>query len=99
MEMMRMDLDNWALRTSPQGLNRSSIGVFDQIRDPEIPICLRQQFLIILNIFIFAMLNHKKIHIRPELVFNLIFVIVKCRSLWFVLTFLLQCHGQLHIME
>ena len=43
-----MDLANWALRTSqlnsPQGLNISSIKVFDQIRDQEIPIyneCVR----------------------------------------------------------
>ena len=39
-----MDLANWALRTSPkfaQGLNISSIRVFDQNRDPEIPINLR----------------------------------------------------------
>ena len=35
---------NWALRTSPKftkELNISSIKVFDQIRDPEIPIILR----------------------------------------------------------
>ena len=39
-----MDLANWALpglhRISSQGLNISSIGIFDQIRDPEIPITL-----------------------------------------------------------
>ena len=44
-EVRRVDLANWALRTShgisPQGLNISSIGVFDQIRDQEIPITLR----------------------------------------------------------
>ena len=40
----RVDLANWALRTSPkfpQGLNITSIRVFHQIRDPEIPITLR----------------------------------------------------------
>ena len=39
-----MDLDNWALRTSPKfttGVNISSIRVFDQIRDPEISITVR----------------------------------------------------------
>ena len=39
-----MDLANWAyglLRNSPQGLNISSIRVFDLIRDQEIPITLR----------------------------------------------------------
>ena len=36
-----MDLANWALRNSPLELNISSIRVFDQIRDPEIPITLR----------------------------------------------------------
>ena len=36
-----MDLANWALRNSPQGLNISSIRVFDHIRNPEIPITLR----------------------------------------------------------
>ena len=44
----RVDLANWALRTyrnSPQGLNISSIRVFDQIRNPEIPINLRPLLL------------------------------------------------------
>ena len=44
MKVQRVDLINWALRTSqnsPQGLNISSIRVFEQIRDPEIPITLR----------------------------------------------------------
>ena len=44
MEVRKVDLANWALRThrnSPQGLNISSIRVFDQIRDPEIEITLR----------------------------------------------------------
>ena len=39
-----LDLTNWALRTSrnsPQVQNISSIRVFDQIRDPEIPITFR----------------------------------------------------------
>ena len=48
-----MDLANCALRTSPRlkisstahGLNISSIRVFDQIRDPEIPINLRPRLL------------------------------------------------------
>ena len=39
-EVRRVELANWALRTSSKfstGLNISSIRVFDQIRDPEIP--------------------------------------------------------------
>ena len=43
MEVRRVDLANWASglhRNSPQGLNISSIRVFDQIGDPEIPITL-----------------------------------------------------------
>ena len=39
-----MDLVNWALRTSPKfttGIKDQSFRVFDQIRDPEIPITLR----------------------------------------------------------
>ena len=43
-----VDLVNWALRTSyrnsRQGLNISSIRVFDQIRDPETPITLCPQY-------------------------------------------------------
>ena len=35
-------------RNSPQGLNVSSIRVFDQIRDPEIPITLRPHYNIII---------------------------------------------------
>ena len=42
--MRILDLANWALRTShrnsPQGLNVSSMRVFDQIRDPKNPITL-----------------------------------------------------------
>ena len=45
MEVRRVDLANWALRTShrisQQVLNITSIRVFDQIRDPEIPNTLR----------------------------------------------------------
>ena len=45
MEVRRVDLANWALRISPKfthrRLNISSIRVFDQIRDPEIPITSR----------------------------------------------------------
>ena len=40
MEVRRVDLVNWALWTSlkfPTEVNISSIRVFDQIRDPEIP--------------------------------------------------------------
>ena len=43
-EVRRVDLANWALRTSPKfttGLNISSTRIFDQIRDPEIPIIVR----------------------------------------------------------
>ena len=43
MEVWRVNLAKWALRTSqslPQGLNISSIRIFDPIRDPEIPITL-----------------------------------------------------------
>ena len=43
-EVRRVDLANWALWSSPKfttGLNISSIRVFDQMRDPEIPITLR----------------------------------------------------------
>ena len=42
-EVGRMDLANWALRTSPKFATGvvSSSRVFDQIRDPEIPINLR----------------------------------------------------------
>ena len=39
-----MDLVNWPsglCRNSPQGLDISSFRVYDQIRDPEIPITLR----------------------------------------------------------
>ena len=44
-KLRRLDLANWALRTSPkfttgQGLNISSFRVFDQIRDAEISITL-----------------------------------------------------------
>ena len=42
--MRRVNLANWVLRTSPKfttGLNINSIRVFDQIRNPEIPITLR----------------------------------------------------------
>ena len=44
MDVRRVDLANWALRTSPKlttVLNVSSIRVFDLIRDPEIPITVR----------------------------------------------------------
>ena len=43
-EVRRLDLTNWAIRTSPKlitGVKISSIRVFDQIRDPEIPVTLR----------------------------------------------------------
>ena len=39
-------------RNSPQGLNISSMRVFDQIRNPEIPITLRPTIKIISNYFI-----------------------------------------------
>ena len=41
-----MDLANWALRTSPKfstGVKHQFHQVFDQVRDPEIPITLRPQ--------------------------------------------------------
>ena len=38
MQLRRLDLANWAIRNSQQGLKISSISVFDQIRDPKIPI-------------------------------------------------------------
>ena len=45
MEVRRVDLARWALRTShrnsSQGLNISSVRFFYQITDPEIPITLR----------------------------------------------------------
>ena len=47
---------NWALGTSPTvttGLNISSIRVFDQIRDPEIPITLHPPF----NYYFFKIVN------------------------------------------
>ena len=50
-----MDLANWALRNSPQGLNISFIRVFDQIRDQEIVITLRP--FKILSLLILAALN------------------------------------------
>ena len=42
-EVRRVDLANWALRTSPKFSTevKWAIRVFDQIRDPEIPITLR----------------------------------------------------------
>ena len=46
---MESDLVNRALRTSQnssQGLNINSISVFDQIRDPEIPITIRPLFIV-----------------------------------------------------
>ena len=46
-EVRRVDLAKWALRNSPQGLNISSIIIFDQIRDPEIPITLRLLYIYI----------------------------------------------------
>ena len=49
LEVRRVDLANWALRTSrnsQEGLNISFIRVFDQIRDPEIPITLRPVYVI-----------------------------------------------------
>ena len=42
-EVRKVDLANWALRTSPKLITEvkiSSIRIFDQIRDPEIPITL-----------------------------------------------------------
>ena len=43
-----MDLAKWALRTSPKFTTGviSSIKVFDQFRDPEIPITLRPHFTV-----------------------------------------------------
>ena len=48
MDVRRVDLSNWALRTSQKftkGGNISSIRVFDQIRDPEIPITLHPHYV------------------------------------------------------
>ena len=47
-----MDLANWALRTSPQRLNISSISVFDKTRDPEIPITLRPIYDLLFGIVV-----------------------------------------------
>ena len=57
-----MDLANWALRTShrnsPQGLNISSIRLFDQIRGPEIPITLRPHEFINCSHFHNILISH-----------------------------------------
>ena len=50
LEVRRVDLGNLALRTrrnSPPGLNISSVRIFNQIRDPEVPITLRPHFVFI----------------------------------------------------
>ena len=44
-------------RNSPQGLNISSIGVFEQIRDPEIPITLRSHMFIVKFIIIVYLID------------------------------------------
>ena len=77
---MRVDLANWALRisrNSPLGLKISSIRVFDQIRDPEIPIILGLLLLLLLLLYYYYIIIIIIITIIIIIFYYLLFIVIK----------------------